>query len=130
MVTSGFIGAANVAVVADVGQDSFDILSLGPENHTAMGMNIVSFNGGTMVQVRVLDKADNPIDLTFEFINPFAGLVKLITTKHHRVPLAIHLVVTLSGLMKKVIVLEIFRDILWAGFGKRPRHPRILVGIV
>lgn len=64
--TTGFIGATSNGLVANHFVDSLDILSGPPagDNHTALGMQVVSFNnspGGSSITVSVYDKDDNLI---------------------------------------------------------------------
>ena len=64
--TTGFIGATSNGTVAGHFVDSFDILSGVPEpaNHTAMGLQLISFNHpppGPSVTVSVYDKDENLI---------------------------------------------------------------------
>ncbi len=64
--TQGFIGATQDGVVAGHFVDSFDILSGPPDgdNHTAMALQLISFNNspaGSAVTVSVYDKDDDLI---------------------------------------------------------------------
>ena len=70
--TTGFIGATSDGLVANHFVDSLDILSGPPagDNHTAMAMQVVSFNsspGGSAVVVTVFDKDGNQIGKTPAF---------------------------------------------------------------
>ena len=73
--TTGFIGATHNGLVANHFVDSLDILSGVPEgdNHTAMAMQVVSFNnspGGSAVVVSVYDKDGNTVGTTAPFAAP------------------------------------------------------------
>ena len=62
--TAGFNGAANVVVVANWGDESLDVLTVGPDAHTAMAINVVSFEQGGNFQVRVYDANNGLLGMT------------------------------------------------------------------